>query len=516
MKKLLMMIGAAAIAMVAMPSWAANPVFETKNDIDTAKIYTFGSPVESGETRKSNIGSASSADNNRFAFRAGTVNVKAGGYVRVSGYDSHSQWGNEAYGNWCGCNGDAATLNVMGGTFWVDKGSYDLSTYPGVGRLRIGVNDAASGRTGVARVNVSAGLFRVDNILMCGASIYNANTSQNAPVEMNISGGTAVVETFWLGAQTGSVSSTAEFNLTGGELQVNSFVFQPYHSQTFNWGSGTIVAGKADVFTSANLAAGATRTVNVTGAPAVFDTGNFAQTIPADITSGSGTLKLTGGNTVTLSAAPSFSLWLDGTTLAPAGGALSVPASGTFTFSGSATVSGSLTLGSGSSIVCNVDAVNPGYPATLTASEGFSIPEGAGSVLALLTVSGAGAAACEASLSADGKTITVLKSGGSNYVWNGGAAANWGDADAWINGGANATWVDNNHAIFSTANATATLAADVEAYTLAFNADATVSGSSTLTVPTISVASGVSATISAPTARALEKTGAGTDRKSVV
>jgi hypothetical protein len=187
-------VSAAAIAMVAMPSWAATPVFQTQNDTDTAKIYTFGTPVESGETAQSNIGSTSGANNNRFAFRTGTVNVKAGGYVRVSGYDSS----NKAYANWCGCNGDSATLNVMGGTFWVDKGSYNLSTYPGVGRLRIGVNSAVNGRTGVARVNVSAGLFRVDNILMCGASIYNANTSQNAPVEMNISGGTAVVETLRL------------------------------------------------------------------------------------------------------------------------------------------------------------------------------------------------------------------------------------------------------------------------------------------------------------------------------
>lgn len=154
-------VSAAAIAMVAMPSWATT-AFETQND--DANTYTFGSPVESGETAKSNIGSASSANGNRFAFRSGIVNVKEGGYVRVSGYDSKYP----AYGNWCGCNGNSATLNVMGGTFWIDKGG---GSQAGQGRLRIGVNSAADGRTGVARVNVSAGLFRVDNILMCGASI---------------------------------------------------------------------------------------------------------------------------------------------------------------------------------------------------------------------------------------------------------------------------------------------------------------------------------------------------------
>lgn len=97
-----------------------------------------------------------------------------------------------------------------------------------------------------------------------------------------------------------------------------------------------------------------------------------------------------------------------------------------------------------------------------------------------------------------------------NYTWNGGAAANWGDANAWDYDNASATWEDNNNAIFSTADAEATLAADVTANSLVFNANATISGSSTLTVPSVTVASGVAATISAPTAGTLEKTGAGT------
>ena len=483
-------VSAAAIAMVAMPSFAATPVFETKDD--DANTYTFGSPVESGETAQSNIGSASSANGNRFAFRSGIVNVKEGGYVRVSGYDST----NKTYGNWCGCNGNSATLNVMGGTFWIDKGN---GSQAGQGRLRIGVNSASNGRTGVARVNVSAGLFRVDNILMCGASIYNANTSQNAPAEMTISGGTAVVENFWLGARTGTLSSTAEFNLTGGELQVNSFVFQPYHSQTFNWGSGKIVAGKADVFTSENLAGNATRTVNVTGAPAVFDTGNFAQTIPADIASGTGTLKLAGGNTVTLSAAPSFGLWLDGTTLAfnsALGRNLTVHA---------------LTIGSGAGIAFDSDLLLAGEAFTLTATGGFTLPDG-GAVLDFVQINGSSTADCEKTLSPDGKTITISKPGDPDYTWRG-TAANWGAVDAWMNGGSNATWADRNIAIFNTANATVTLNNDVTAAGIVFNANATIAtngtDSATLTVPTVSVANGVSATISAPIVGAFEKTGAG-------
>ena len=107
-----------------------------------------------------------------------------------------------------------------------------------------------------------------------------------------------------------------------------------------------------------------------------------------------------------------------------------------------------------------------------------------------------------------GNTSVVFPAG--NYTWNGGAVEDWGAASAWTFDNASATWADNNNAIFSTADAEATLAADVTANSLVFNANATISGSSTLTVPSVTVASGVAATISAPTAGTLEKTGAGT------
>ena len=96
-----------------------------------------------------------------------------------------------------------------------------------------------------------------------------------------------------------------------------------------------------------------------------------------------------------------------------------------------------------------------------------------------------------------------------DYTWRG-TAANWGDADAWTKDGDPATWVEGNNAIFATAYATATLAADVTANLLTFSADATVAGSLTLTIPTVSVAEDASAVISAPIASAFEKTGAGT------
>ena len=107
-------------------------------------------------------------------------------------------------------------------------------------------------------------------------------------------------------------------------------------------------------------------------------------------------------------------------------------------------------------------------------------------------------------------TFTLAAPTDQDFTWNGGAAANWGDAGVWMYNNAASGWYDYNNAIFNTAGATATLAADASAASLAFNASATIAGSSTLTVPSVSVVSSVSATISAPTSGALEKTGAGT------
>ena len=108
-------------------------------------------------------------------------------------------------------------------------------------------------------------------------------------------------------------------------------------------------------------------------------------------------------------------------------------------------------------------------------------------------------------------TLTITADTGKDYVWNGSQDNyNWGDTGAWTKNDAPADWSDGNNAIFSTANATANLAANAAASEVRFRANATVSGSATLTAGKVDVADGVLATISAPTAGSLEKTGAGT------
>ena len=98
------------------------------------------------------------------------------------------------------------------------------------------------------------------------------------------------------------------------------------------------------------------------------------------------------------------------------------------------------------------------------------------------------------------------------YTWNDGTSgSNWSAADKWLLDSAAATWADNNIAVFATAGDSAALDSDVTAVKLDFQADATVlAGGGTLTVPSVSVVPSVSATIAAPTAGTLEKTGAGT------
>lgn len=482
--------GCAAFLLAAVAAQAARgaALFETWGP--DSRIFTFGSSVESGETRKDNIGSESSAENGRFAFRSGTVNVKTGGYIHV-GPDSD----NPTWANWVGAGGNSATLNICGGTFWADKGS---STDAGAGLVRLGVNNISGGLTGVARINLSDGLLRA-YVLKCGASEYNANTGRSSPAEMNMSGGTAEITTFQLGAiVVGTTSAAATFNLTGGELQIlDRFQFCLEHNQTFNWGGGTIAAKAANVFQEDALrSTSLTRTVTVSGTPAVFDTGNFAQTIPACIASGSGTLKLTGGNTVTFAASPSFSLWIDdGTTLTVPSGGLTVP---------------TMTLENGARLVFDSDSVLPGALVAITATGGFTVPEGA-DVLDFVSITGENAGKCEKTLS--GNTITIAREGDPDFVWNG-SGANWSDANAWNNAGEAKAWADGNNAIFGIANATATLTANASAASVVFTSAATIAaggtGAASLTASTVSIDPGVTATISAPTAGALAKTGAGT------
>lgn len=110
--------------------------------------------------------------------------------------------------------------------------------------------------------------------------------------------------------------------------------------------------------------------------------------------------------------------------------------------------------------------------------------------------------------------FTLVAPVGQDLIWNGGDTANWNATDkSWLCNSVPSDWYDHNNAIFDTVGAKATLTKSAAPDELKFRQSATIVGSSTLTVltvPTVSVAADVSATISAPTAGELTKIGAGT------
>ena len=411
-----------AVALLLAGSAQGGMCFETKDD-DATKYY-FG---DSGTgTKKANIDISDddTTVNRRFAFRSGTVDVNEGGYVKFDSYEKGEA--QSKYGCWIGANGNHATLNVNGGTFWAaTNGLHDLDTYTGMGRVRIGVNGDSSGRGGKAVVNVNSGTFRVDNYLYVGATKYNTANAYAYPAELNINSGTVIVRTLCLGTTSAGEYSTATLNFNGGELRIGrKFALCGYHNQTFNWGNGKLVGEVANFFDTASPLADCTRLCSVNGNPSVFDTGGFAQRFSTAITNGTGTLKITGGGTVTLYSQPSFKFYLDDNVTLALNSAMDsrLDVSDSFTFAGVVRVTGALALGAGAKIVCDTDALAAGASASLTVSGGIALPEGVASVLDLLEVRGANAAQYEASFADN--TISVARPNAVvRAVWTGGAGA---------------------------------------------------------------------------------------------
>jgi len=117
----------------------------------------------------------------------------------------------------------------------------------------------------------------------------------------------------------------------------------------------------------------------------------------------------------------------------------------------------------------------------------------------MTTFATAVALAASGALMADGHTPqTWAGATGTSALWSG---YNW---DAGV------LFVDGNDAVFATDGAIAEVDANFSAYTLTFNNNAALTGTGTLTVPTITVADGKAASIAGPLAGDIVKTGAGT------
>ncbi len=239
----------------------------------------------------------------RFIVYQGTVYINEGAYFKLGGNTSGSC-------NYIGVDrAKPAVLNINGGTFWCAKSN-------GAGCLGIGINNNGVGST----LNLNSGVLRVDTLIRSGVQWGENNGSRvlygtTSSGTVNINGGEAYVMQFVIGALTAS-TGTSTLNLNGGVLTVVELDFMQYNGQVFTWGNGTLVAARDNIFavvpyTSAN---NKTRTMQITGAPASFDTAGYAQSIPAF--TGTGRLRLTGGGAVTFEQASlTYGLIFDGITV---------------------------------------------------------------------------------------------------------------------------------------------------------------------------------------------------------
>ena len=128
------------------------------------------------------------------------------------------------------------------------------------------------------------------------------------------------------------------------------------------------------------------------------------------------------------------------------------------------------------------------------AAEYESITKGAGLESATFDIDGDG----DITVTVSHTPQTWAGAAETSAPWSG---ANWDDGVAFD---------DGNDAVFATDGAIAEVDDDISAYTLTFNDNAMLTGTGTLTAPTITVAEGKVVSIAGPLAGPMEKTGAGT------
>ena len=229
----------------------------------------------------------------------GTVNINEGAFLKLGGNQNSTC-------NYIGVDNDAnAAVNINGGTLWCAASN-------GSGYLGIGINSRSKAYS--ATLTLNSGTLKVDGQIRSAVG-WNSAASANKTGTVTINGGIAEVGQFVLGSTSGGTGSSV-LNLTGGSLTLNEMYFRACNGQTFTWGNGTLVAGRANVFKLDNYTSvnSKTRTMQITGAPASFDTAGYDQTIPPFTNTGK--LRLTGGGAVTFEQSTlTYGLIFDGIAL---------------------------------------------------------------------------------------------------------------------------------------------------------------------------------------------------------
>ncbi len=334
-------------------------------------------------------------------------------------------------------------------------------------------------------------------------------------------------------------NSTSTFTLNGGTVTAKYITSNDTASPALVIDGGTLKAAGSDargMIEKANLnvtvrAGGAT--LDTAGYNVVVNTAfNRAADDPAtvDVDESSGSLTVTGGGSARFAAVGNIAALTVGED------------TGLRWFDADATVADyaldSLTLGAGSTFALDVDktgcdtfsAATTNISATAEKKITFKLIVCAmpdpGRAFPLFAMTEAEAANYDVVAETPAGAPLVVEKGWANgfltyaifakdYVWDDGAnGGGWTDGAKWNVDGAAAEWNDSNNAVFAAAGDVATLDAGVTAVALDFRANATVNladgVTAVLTVPEVSVASGVSASLNAPVSGAFEKKGAGT------
>ena len=335
---------------------------------------------------------------------------------------------------------------------------------------------------------VGQGNSSTGHVIVCdGAIVACSNDFKLACGSLTINGGTMTVGA-WTRFENSSCDKT--INLNGGTLTTYCINSQGTSgTQTLMFNGGTLKNPKSNKnpLIHANIAAkvGANGgTINANNIDTVINA-NFSD----NDASTPGSMKFVGGGKVTLGGTAG---WTGGTT---------VEVGTTLAVANAANVAAIL----GHGLTVNASSVVP------TGTVVFSTTDGTISVAQLANCSLTGDYSYSYYLAlGEGDKSIILKDA---YVWNGGTDGSnaWSDENVWRTNSVDATWSDGGAANFNTDGAQASLAANAEAAKVGFLQNASIgAGGGTLIVPVVDVGSGVSATISAPTAGELMKTGEGT------
>ena len=393
-----------------------------------------------------------------------------------------------AYGMQFSSNGDTTIANTADAYLRLESGTWSVA---GTKNLPIGttsykgqltLTDGASLSVDAnVYINHSGGKLVVDN----GARLYLGQWLCLRAGEMTVENGTVelgTAKTF----EVGQYSAASIFLNEGGVLITRNITKKTYGG-TVLFNGGTL-RSNLDNATLISDDSGITVKVGTRGG--TIDANTFAVSFPRPIAvdgENDGGMTFKGGGSVTLEYANSYT----GATKIAVRTKLVV-------------TSAELTrlLANGGITVIKPEGVSSkGTFKLLSKSDG----DCTAAEYALIT-KGAGLEGATFDIDGDGDiTVTVSH---TPQTWAGAAetTATWSGAN-WDTG---VVFDDGNDAVFATDGAIAEVDNDYSAYTLTFNENASLTGSGTLTSPTITVADGKVASIAGPVAGAVEKLGAGT------